>query len=49
MLKSLQILKDIFLLEAYNDAMRLNLSPDFIKLLQNEIHQRNLFIQTKTI
>jgi hypothetical protein len=43
-LKSLQILQDSFLIDAYNDALRLNLCSDFIHLLLTEISQRHLFI-----
>jgi hypothetical protein len=44
LLKSLQLLKDSFLIEAYNDAQRLNLCSDFIHILLTEIYQRNLII-----
>ncbi|WP_312471435.1 sporulation histidine kinase inhibitor Sda [Neobacillus sp.] len=41
-LKSLQLLQDNLLIDAYHDAIRLNLCSDFIDILLIEINQRNL-------
>jgi hypothetical protein len=41
-MNSLMKLQDHFLIEAYQDAQRLNLSMDFINLLLVEISNREL-------
>jgi hypothetical protein len=43
-LDSLHILQDGLLITAYQNAIKLNLSRDFINLLLNEIEKRNLLI-----
>jgi hypothetical protein len=43
-LESLQILQDSLLITAYQNAIKLNLSKDFINLLSIEIEKRNLLI-----
>jgi developmental checkpoint coupling sporulation initiation to replication initiation len=35
-------LTDELLIESYYKAIHLNLSPDFIRLIENEIHRRSL-------
>ena len=35
-------LSDELLIESYYKAIQLNLSPDFIRLIENEIHRRSL-------
>jgi developmental checkpoint coupling sporulation initiation to replication initiation len=35
-------LSDELLIESYHKAIQLNLSPDFIRLIENEIHRRAL-------
>ncbi|MEN1969329.1 sporulation histidine kinase inhibitor Sda [Lentibacillus sp. N15] len=35
-------LSDELLLESYRKANELNLSPDFIRLIEQEIHRRSL-------
>ncbi|WP_081773079.1 MULTISPECIES: sporulation histidine kinase inhibitor Sda [unclassified Bacillus (in: firmicutes)] len=35
-------LSDDLLIESYYKAMELNLSPDFIRLIEKEIHRRSL-------
>jgi developmental checkpoint coupling sporulation initiation to replication initiation len=35
-------LSDELLIEAYQKAVELNLSPDFIRLVEAEIHRRSL-------
>ncbi|WP_394233037.1 sporulation histidine kinase inhibitor Sda [Niallia oryzisoli] len=35
-------LSDELLLESYRKAIELNLSPDFIRLIEAEIHRRSL-------
>ncbi|OCA91185.1 sporulation protein [Bacillus sp. FJAT-27225] len=35
-------LSDELLIESYYKAMELNLSPDFIRLIEKEIHRRSL-------
>ncbi|WP_071395843.1 sporulation histidine kinase inhibitor Sda [Bacillus tuaregi] len=37
-------LSDELLLESYHKAIELNLSPDFIRLIEAEIHRRSLNI-----
>jgi len=39
---SLQILSDQSLIKSYTDAVKLNLSPEFISLLKKEIEKRSL-------
>lgn len=41
-MNSLKTLEDSFLLDAYQKAIQLNLSPDFIKLLRYEISSRKI-------
>jgi developmental checkpoint coupling sporulation initiation to replication initiation len=36
-------LSDELLIESYFKAQELNLSPDFILLIESEIHRRSLF------
>lgn len=43
-MNSLGILHDSLLIEAYRNAMRLNLSTDFISILLEEIEKRDLYI-----
>ncbi|WML53076.1 sporulation histidine kinase inhibitor Sda [Neobacillus sp. PS3-12] len=43
-MESLQILQDSLLIIAYQNAIKLNLSKDFINLLLIEIEKRNLLI-----
>lgn len=40
-------LSDELLIESYNKARELNLSPDFISLIESEIHRRSLFNKIK--
>ncbi|WP_428909199.1 sporulation histidine kinase inhibitor Sda [Niallia sp. Krafla_26] len=35
-------LSDELLIESYHKAIKLNLSPDFIRLIEAEIHRRSL-------
>ena len=41
-MNSLKTVADSFLLNAYQKAMELNLSPDFIKMLKYEILSREM-------
>lgn len=41
-MNSLKTLEDSFLLDAYQKALKLNLSPDFLKLLRYEIISRKM-------
>ena len=38
-------LSDELLIESYHKAIQLNLSPDFIHLIEKEIHRRSLISQ----
>ncbi|WP_391206926.1 sporulation histidine kinase inhibitor Sda [Psychrobacillus sp. L4] len=38
-------MSDELLIESYVTAIELNLSPDFITLLEDEIHRRSLSIE----
>ena len=40
-------LSDELLVEAYYKAKELNLSPDFISLIEKELHRRSLTINVK--
>ncbi|KAA9026383.1 sporulation histidine kinase inhibitor Sda [Niallia endozanthoxylica] len=40
-------LSNELLLESYRKAIELNLSPDFIRLIEAEIHRRSLNYKTK--
>jgi developmental checkpoint coupling sporulation initiation to replication initiation len=40
-------LSDELLIESYFKARELNLSPDFIYLIETEIHRRSLFNKMK--
>lgn len=40
-------LSDELLIESYHKAIELNLSPDFIRLIEAEIHRRSLNSRTK--
>ncbi|PEQ92910.1 sporulation histidine kinase inhibitor Sda [Bacillus sp. AFS006103] len=46
LLKSLQQLQDTFLIDAYHEAIRLELCTDFIHLLLTEISHRKLIHET---
>jgi len=35
-------ISDELLIEAYHKAKRLNLSPDFLSIIEEELHRRNL-------
>ena len=40
---------DQFILDAYKKAVDLNLEPDFIRLLEEELKRRNVPIHKKTV
>lgn len=40
-------LSDELLIESYLKARELNLSPDFITLIESEIHRRSLYFKIK--
>jgi developmental checkpoint coupling sporulation initiation to replication initiation len=40
-------LSDDLLIESYFKARELNLSPDFITLIESEIHRRSLYYKIK--
>lgn len=40
-------LSDELLIESYYKARELNLSPEFIGLIESEIHRRSLYIKIK--
>ncbi|MGG3469344.1 sporulation histidine kinase inhibitor Sda [Neobacillus pocheonensis] len=40
-------LSDELLIESYFKARELNLSPDFINLIESEIHRRSLYNKIK--
>ncbi|MFD1362985.1 sporulation histidine kinase inhibitor Sda [Lentibacillus salinarum] len=44
----MEYLSDELLLESYYKANELNLSPDFIYLIEKEIHRRNLAYKIKS-
>ncbi|MEH7109690.1 MULTISPECIES: sporulation histidine kinase inhibitor Sda [Bacillaceae] len=47
-MKSLQLLQDQILLQAYQESIQLNLSNEFIGILLDEISRRNLFISQES-
>ena len=42
-------LSDELLIESYHKAVQLNLSPEFIRLIENEIHRRSLSHNIKVL
>lgn len=41
----MEYLSDELLIESYHRAQELKLNPDFLLLIENEIHKRNLILQ----
>jgi len=44
----MEYLSDELLIESYDKANELDLSPDFLALIESEIHRRNLNCNTST-